>query len=166
MTHLYLLDRALTHDTLKPLAYQWTSSLSLGVPVPHTTLWTWIRRSRWLKFRCLESRRSIFWGGVKHQKNPPLWNMMTHHVNMIIVKTWYIFLWTWNKSSCQPETHIMSTCSWIWYHVYKLHIMSTWSWIRYLVYMICDLWTCWHDMDHVSRRIVSCVNDTYHVDVS
>ena len=30
--------------------------------------------------------------------------------------------------------------------------MSTCSWIWYLVYMICNMWTCWHDMIHVSNR--------------
>lgn len=30
--------------------------------------------------------------------------------------------------------------------------MSTCSWIWYLVYMICNIWTCWHDMIHVSKR--------------
>ena len=30
--------------------------------------------------------------------------------------------------------------------------MSTCSWIWYLVYMICNIWTCWHDMIHVSNR--------------
>jgi hypothetical protein len=62
--------------------------------------------------------------------------MMTHHVHMIILKTWYIFLLTWKKNSCQPVIKFMFRMS--------------------------RVYTCISCVDH----IVSCVHDPYHVDVA
>ena len=89
-------------------------------------------------------------------------------------------LWTWNKSSCQPKTHIMST--WNTYHVNVIMNMISCLQTTYHVNVFMNMISRLHDMQYVNmltwydsrvqswqscqHRIVSCVNDRYHVDTA
>ena len=94
-----------------------------------------------------------------HQKNIPLLNMMTHHVYMIIFNTWYNFLLTWNKSSCQPGSKFMLRLN------NDVHIICIWN---YHVDMYMNMISCVHDIVHVNLEPRSCsdcqIMSVWHTD--
>ncbi len=115
--------------------------------------------------------------------------MMTHHVNMIIVKTWYIFfdmeqkfMSTWNTYHVNVIMNMMS-CLQTTYHVNvfmnmisRWHDMQfvfmmtwydscvqTWQSCQHHIVSCCHVWSCWRSLvvqDHVFK---SCTVDDHIV---